>query len=416
MKALVNVRIYDYENYIPGGYILFDHLIREVGAMADFNRRDLPLIEGSGRLVIPGLINFHTHIYSMLVRGFDMGAAPVTFQDILDQIWWKLDASLTLEDLEASAYLYGVESIKNGVTALIDHNASGQISGSLRAVEGGLAPLKIRSLLCFETSDRFDVAAAIAENDRVHFGLHASMSLSDETLARVRDNLRGRPLHIHVAESLEDVTDAREKHHKSPVVRLRDHGLLNPDSLLVHCVHIDEEEAGIIRETGGVVALNPTSNMNNAVGTFDYGLFSRHRLPLVVGTDGLGADIAGAWQNLFYVAKQSLGDPGGITLATLRHHIIASYRYFNRLKGTRLGRIAPDHDADFLLLDYQPPTPMNPDNAMGHVFYGVFESLRPAWVFIGGEALVRDYDLRVEARDYGPTVAKLWQRLEESRE
>ncbi|OPL08208.1 MAG: hypothetical protein AVO33_01505 [delta proteobacterium ML8_F1] len=416
MKALVNVSIYDYAHYIPRGYVIFDEKIIEAGPMADFREDSLPLVDGGGRLLIPGLINFHTHIYSMFIRGFNLGASPKTFQDILDKLWWKLDSHLTLEDLEASAYHYGIESLKSGVTALIDHNASGAVTGSLKAIEKGLEPLKIRSLLCFETSDRFDVSQAIGENDRPHFGLHASMSLSEETLDRVSRVLRGRPVHVHVAESREDVQDARLKYGKPPVKRFHDKGLLNPDALLVHCVHIGEEEAALIKAAGAWVALNPASNMNNAVGTFDYGRFRRHGIPLLAGTDGLGADVAGSWRNIFYVGKQSLKDPSGIALQEIQDYILASYRYFNRLKGTRLGKIAPGYDADFLLIDYLPPTPMTPENAFGHLFYGVFESLKPASVYLFGEALIEDYQFKGESRNYTDTVELLWQRLEEARE
>ena len=124
MKALTNVRIYDYKNYIDNGFILFDKKIQKISVTDDFNYEG-EIIDGKNRLVLPGLINFHTHIYSMLIRGFDIGANPATFQDILDQIWWKFDTHLTKSDLEASAYYHGVECLQNGVTSLIDHNASG---------------------------------------------------------------------------------------------------------------------------------------------------------------------------------------------------------------------------------------------------------------------------------------------------
>ncbi|MEA3423332.1 MAG: amidohydrolase family protein [Bacillota bacterium] len=414
IKTLINVRIYDYKNYIENGYVTFDEKIQKTGTMDECDYKG-EVIDGNGRLVLPGLINFHTHIYSMLIRGFDIGANPVTFQDILDQVWWKFDSCLTKPDLEASAYYYGFECLKNGVTSLIDHNASGEILGSLGAIETGLKdPLDIKSLLCFETSDRFDIKKCIDENSHKHFGLHASLSLSDKTLKDVENILDDRPIHIHVAESIEDERDSLRKYDERVINRLDKLNLLTKDSILAHCVHIDDEEADIIGKTGSVIALNPTSNMNNAVGTFNYKRFKDNEIQLLVGTDGLGSNIAASWQNLFYVGKQSMNDPNGIGLDEIRNHILMSYKYFNRLSGYKLGQIESGFSADFLLLDYDPPTPINPDNIFGHVFYGLFDKFTPHSVFIDGERKIDNYSATFQKKDYSNVAEKIWKRIEES--
>src|SRR5665648_103051 len=130
MKAIINVRLYDFVNYIDNGYIIFDKKIIEIGHMKDFNKT-IDRIDGCRKLIIPGLINFHTHIYSALFRGLNINASPTTFRGVLEDIWWKYDSKLRLEDIGLSAMIYGSESMKSGVTAIVDHNASGEISGSL---------------------------------------------------------------------------------------------------------------------------------------------------------------------------------------------------------------------------------------------------------------------------------------------
>ena len=94
IKALINVRIYDYTNYIENGYIIFDEVILEVGQMNDFSNQNYELIDGEGDLVIPGLVNGHTHIYSTFARGMSVRFNPKDFQGILDDLWWKMDHSL----------------------------------------------------------------------------------------------------------------------------------------------------------------------------------------------------------------------------------------------------------------------------------------------------------------------------------
>ncbi len=401
------MKIYDYHQFIPDGFAIFDEEIQKTGAMKEFMDDDFEIIDGQGKMLLPGLINFHTHIYSMLIRGYDIGAKPVTFQDVLDQIWWKFDRHLNLEDLRLSAALYSDECLLNGVTAVIDHNASGVIQGSLEALEDGL---KLPSLLCFETSDRFDINLCLEENSRQYLGLHASLSLSDETLNKAK--IQPQPVHIHVAESMEDETDSWSQYDHSVVRRLKQHGLLRKDSILAHCVNVDFEEAKLIGENQCLIALNPSSNMNNAVGTFPYSLFKDNNIQLLVGTDGLGSNIARAWQNLFYVGKQSMGQPDGISLGDILDLIQNSYEYFTRMSGRKVGRIHPGYASDFVLMEYINPTPMNSDNIFGHTFYGLFSQFHPESVYIGGTAQVENYRLTQPVNTDIQQVQKLWTRIE----
>ncbi|MCD6436533.1 MAG: amidohydrolase family protein, partial [Clostridiales bacterium] len=201
---------------------------------------------------------------------------------------------------------------------------------------------------------------------------------------------------------------------KRVINRLDNLNLLTKDSILAHCVHINDEEANIIGKSGAVIVLNPTSNMNNAVGTFSYSRFKDNQIPLLVGTDGLGSNIAASWQNLFYVGKQSMNDPNGISLDDIKNHIIKSYEYFNRLSGYKLGQIKVGFDADFLLLDYNTPTPINSSNIFGHIFYGLFDRLTPHSVFINGKRKIDNYSVTFEKKDYSNVSENLWKRIEVS--
>lgn len=431
MKAIINITLYDFKKYQPHSYVIFDEKIREVGLMEDFEASkylmknggsndlyDVNIQDGEGKLFMPGLVNFHTHIYSTLVRGLDMGVRPRNFREVLSDIWWYFDRQLTVEDLYTSARLYGMDSIRSGVTALIDHNASGEIEGSIPAIRRAVKEtLGMKGLFCFETSDRFDIAQCIDENIQAlgHgdglFGLHASMTLSPETLAEISDVLGAAPIHIHVAESMEDQEDAMAKYQVPVVKRLEQYNLLNEGSILAHCVHIDEQEVKSISSHGCTVAVNPTSNLNNAVGLFDYRLLKEHGIDMVVGTDGLGTNVAREWQNLFYVGKQSMADPGGIGLDDIRQAMVRSYEIFNELSGEKIGRLEEDFAADFMLVDYDPPTPMDDDNIFAHVFYGILENLRPHTVYANGVLRLEDYQLTYEKVDVDEQIETLWERV-----
>jgi cytosine/adenosine deaminase-related metal-dependent hydrolase len=156
----------------------------------------------SGCLVVPGNVCAHTHLYSALARGmpYDLDP-PEDFLQILQRVWWRLDRALDEDSVRASALVGGMEALLTGTTTLVDHHASpNAIDGSLDVIEEALSSLGVRSVLCYETSDRDGLEraeAGLAENRRFAkrvrreqpplaralIGAHASFTLSDDTLA-----------------------------------------------------------------------------------------------------------------------------------------------------------------------------------------------------------------------------------------
>ncbi len=427
MKAVINVKIYDYETYIDNGFCIYEGEIFEVGEMKDFPDFDGEIIDGKNKILLPSLINSHTHIYSTLVRGASIPFNPKSFKDILEQLWWKFDSKLDNKTTYHSAMVYGLESLKNGVTSLIDHHASGiDILGSLGELKKAIVDtLGMRGIFCFETSDRFNVDECIKENQtglsydssdaKGMFGLHASMSLSEETLNKVSDIIGNAPIHVHVAESKEDEDDSLEKYNIRVVDRYNKHNLLNTDSILAHCVHINENEAKIISDKKAVIALNPTSNMNNAVGAFNIDIFRNNNIPILIGNDGLGTNIAKEWTYFFFAGKAGINNPVGIGFDELLSYINGSYDYFGRQMGIRIGKIKKGYVADFVLVPYLNPTNMDKNNAFGHVFFGLFDNFKPSCVIVKGKTLIENYksifDEETLYKNARIASKALWERL-----
>lgn len=414
MKAIINARIYDYDNYIENGYIIYNETIVEVGHMTDFNGH-YELYDAKGMLILPGLINSHTHIYSALFRGSPLHASPENFLQVLEQIWWKFDKQLTLDDIKESAKAYGNESLLSGVTSLIDHHASGEIENSLLTIHHVLDKMGIKHLLCFESSDRFDMDACIDENIKYtaikgHFGLHAGLSLSDESLEKIKEKL-DKPIHVHVAESDIDEQISVATHGMRVVHRLEKHELLSKNSILAHCLYINDEEAKLIKKYDCVVAINPTSNLNNAVGLYNQSLLYENEIPILVGTDGLGPNVAKEYQNLYYVGNQSNVHPSKVSLDWVKDQMKHSYTYFNRMHDVKIGQLKKDYVSDFIMIDYHPITPMNEANIFGHVLFGVFEALKPHTVIIEGEKKVDQYQLVYKNPVDHAVVEELWRKL-----
>src|SRR5437868_5854251 len=117
---------------------------------------DDEVIDLSGRLVLPGMVCAHTHLYSALARGMPAPPrVPTNFREILELIWWRLDRALDDETVYWSAMAGAMEAARAGTTCLFDHHASpSRIKGSLSIVQEALAAIGLRGVLCYEITDR----------------------------------------------------------------------------------------------------------------------------------------------------------------------------------------------------------------------------------------------------------------------
>lgn len=433
MKAIINARIYDYTNYIENGYVLFDEQIKEVGAMKDYKNQGDEVIDFKGDLLLPGFVCAHAHIYSIFARGLILPFNPKNFQEILDQMWWKLDSRLTNEMTYYSGIAASYEFLLNGVTTVIDHHASGQVLGSLDSLSQAVSGVaNIRGIYCFETSDRFDVRECIKENVAFAynkflpknvkglFGMHASCSLSDETLQLIKEFSEDLPLHVHVAESKMDEDDSKNKYKMNILNRFEKAGILKENSLIVHGVHLSDEELEIAKKHKCVMVVNTTSNMNNAVGLPNVKAYLDKGLPVMVGNDGLNSNMASEYMNVFYTSHLKNESPIQLNLGDVLNMIKTSYKYISNTFGIKLGEISKGFEADMLRAKYTPFTKMDFTNAFGHIFYGLFPNFKPSDVFIGGNYQVKNYQivnqkLNAEFQKCPLIAEKLWKSLKEEK-
>jgi putative selenium metabolism protein SsnA len=376
----------------------------------------------TGKMILPGFVNAHTHIYSTFARGLSLPFHPKSFKDILEQLWWKLDSKLDLESVKYSALVSGIEFIENGITSIIDHHASGQILGSLQTLKENLTcKFGIRGIYCFETSDRFDVDKCVKENSdnlpeksqdyAFMFGLHASMTLGNDTLTKVKSSLGHYPIHIHVAESLEDEEDSLLKYNKRIVERLNDFELLNENSILSHCVHIKDSEADIIAENSCYVALNPTSNMNNAVGLPNFKQLKDHSVKAVIGNDGLGYNLTREFLNLYYSQKYKFSDPTFFNFDDLKEVINNNYALVSKLLNIKIGKIREGYKADLISVPYLEFTKLNDNNIFGHLFFGIFDNLNVQDTIINGKFLMKDREINFDKNSIYKKAREVSERL-----
>lgn len=385
----------DAENnfYDNGAVLVRGNIIEEVGNFEDLKKAypEEEIVDVKGNVIMPGMICAHSHIYSAYARGMGVSKPTVDFFTVLENLWWALDKKLTLEDVKLNAYTTYIESIRNGVTTLIDHHAGpNSVTGSLFTIADAAKELGIRTSLCYEVSDRdgkeialkgikenVDFIKACQKDDNGDmikglFGMHASFTISDDTLYKAREAMEGvyNGYHIHVAEGIEDEYDSLKKHGKRVVERLHDFDILGERTLAVHCVHANPREIDIIKATNTNVVHNPESNMNNAVGCPPVKYMLDKGIVVGLGTDAYTNDMFESMKVANILQAHHLCDPTVGFMETInmqfKNNPIILSKYFNR----PLGVIEKGAYADLITLKYDPLTPLNANSWYGHSLFG----------------------------------------------
>lgn len=399
-------------------------------------------LDARGKIVMPGSIVGHTHFYGAFARGMAIpGSAPKNFPQILEQLWWKIDRALTLDDCQLSALVCLVDAIRHGTTTLIDHHASpNAIDGSLDAIADAVLEAGVRASLCYEVTDRNGLAGAragIRENVRfikkvnsrqstvdrrlgASFGLHASFTVSDKTLEQCLAALDGlgTGFHIHVGEDISDEDAAVSQYGMRVVDRLHARGILGPKSIAVHCVNADIGEIELLRQTQTHVAHNPRSNMNNAVGVADILGMMRRGVNVGLGNDGFSNNHFQEMKFAYLLHKATRRDP-----RVMGADQVLQMAYANNAKlaqifwKPRVGELSVGSFADLALLDYIPYTPLTAGNFPWQLIFGI-DGTHVTDTLCAGKWLMRDRQLLTldekEIAAKAQAAAKqVWQRVKE---
>ena len=380
--------------YLPDGGVVIDGTkIKEVGKTADLKAKypDAEFIDAKGGVIMPALINAHTHIYSALARGLSIkGNNPTNFFEVLDGTWWAIDRKLTLKGTKASADALYLDCIRQGVTTVFDHHASYcEIPGSLFEIAKSAKEFGIRSCLCYEVSDRDGEEKSIQavqenadfitycekEKDPMlaaMFGGHALFTISDKTFDRMVAANNGRTgYHIHVSEGMNDVYDSLQNYGRRPVQRLHDHGILGEKTILGHCIHVNTAEIELIKNTGTMVVNNPESNMGNAVGTCPVLPLYKAGVLLGMGTDAYTNDMLESLKVALCSQRSQNCLPNvgwcEVTDMLFKNNAKIGAKYFP----DQLGVLKAGAAADIIVMDYKPFTPFSDANIDGHMIFGM---------------------------------------------
>lgn len=397
--------------------LIQDGLIQEIANETELktSHPGEEVVDAQGQLVMPGLICAHTHFYGAFSRGMAIPGEPSrNFQEILANLWWKLDKGLDEEGVKYSALALLADATRYGCTTLFDHHASPNcIDGSLDIEADAVMESGLRASLCYEVTDRDGEEKALAgirENGRyisgvkagnfspmlrAHFGLHASLTVSDETLEKCLSENNGRAgFHSHAAEGIVDQEDSLVKYGKRVVERFADAGILGERTILAHGVHVTPHEIDLLAQSGTWLSHQPRSNMNNAVGVAPVEEMLKQGVKVCLGNDGFSNAMWQEWFFAYLIQKDQQADPRAmngydvIKIAIENNSRLATQTW----DGLRIGKIEKGAAADLILVDYHPITPMHAGNLPWHILFGFRDGMVTSTI-AGGRLLMKDRKL-----------------------
>ncbi len=437
MKTLLtNCRIvnpFSSPEFIENGYILIENGIVEVIKEGIPNFTVDEKIDLNGKTVLPGMINAHAHLYSTLAMGMPFPKGnPTNFTEILEQVWWILDRALDRESTKASFEAGLLDHLRHGVTTVIDHHSSqNYIDGSLNLLAETAKQFGMNISGAFEMTDRNGKQTfqnSLDENITFHrefieyksvrplIGLHASFTLTDESLKSISDRLKSERdwgIHIHTAEDKADRTDSKSRGYNSVIHRLDSFDLLNENSLVIHGVHFEPGDVDILKRTGAMLVHNPSSNANNRVGMTPTALIEEMQAGL--GTDGMqGNMLEEAKIGTLIRSSHLVGGEPSVNYAEMlfKHNADIATKLFGR----KIGKLDQGYAADLAVFDYNPRTEFNADNWIGHALFGMEA---PIDVMTNGIFRVRnnsliDLDEKSILTNANKQANILWNNMEET--
>ena len=334
---------------VVNGNVLADHV------------KNIKIIDGKGKLAVPGLVNAHTHASMTLLRSF---ADDKKLMDWLQEDIWPIEAKMGREDIYIGAALAAVEMIRSGTTAFADMYGPCMDEVAKVVDESGLRGVLSRGLIGVVDGDKklqenielFKEFNNTSEGRvTVMFGPHAIYTCPPEYLIKVANAASelGAEIHIHMNETLDEINGCIKDYGKRPFEVVNETGLFDRGTLAAHCVHLSAEEIEIIKEKKIRVAHNPGSNMKLASGIAPVPELLKEGVVVALGTDGASSnnnlDMLEEVRLAALLHKVNTLDPLAIPAAEALRLGTENGAAALGLQG--VGRIEKDYKADIVLYD-----------------------------------------------------------------
>jgi len=318
-----------------------------------------------GQALIPGLVNLHGHAAMSLLRGF---ADDLPLMTWLNQRIWPAEKSLVSESfVRDGTLLAAAEMLSSGITTCNDMYFFPQAAGEAFLQAGmratlGMIVLEFPSAYASDADDYLAKGLALRDTLKEEplltfaFAPHAPYTISDATFGRINTLTEqlGLPIHTHIHETADEIRESLKQYGVRPLERLARLGLLGPNFIGVHAVHVNEAEIELLAEHGCHVAHCSSSNLKLASGLAPVVELMRAGVNVGLGTDGAASnnrlDLVSEMRMTALLAKGVSGDAAALPAATvLKMATLDAARALNL--DDRIGSIVPGKRADLVAVD-----------------------------------------------------------------
>ena len=338
-------------------------------------------LDATDGLVIPGLVNAHTHVAMTLFRG---AADDKPLDAWLREDIWPVEAELTAEDVRAGTRLGVAEMIRSGTTAFADMYFFMSEVADVVAASGMRALLGHGCITVGKSEDRareeFETGLAFArEHDgradgrvRTMFTPHSLTTVDPEFYREYVPEARaaGVPVHLHANETEDEVRPIVDEHDQRPLEYADELGVLGPDTFLAHGVHIDGRERDLLAERGTGVVHCPASNMKLASGMAPVQTLREAGVPVALGTDGAGSnndlDMFDEMRDAAMLGKLAAADASAVPAPAV---VEMATETGAELLGFDSGRIEAGANADIAVVDLGSPHLTPRHDLVSHLAY-----------------------------------------------
>lgn len=359
-------------------------------------------IDATGRLLMPGLVNAHTHLGDSLFRGL---VEELPLEAWLERLWVSEREFVSRESVELGARLALAEMIRSGTTCALDMfwfpeaAADAALAAGFRLVTGPI-------FFDFDGPDGVPVEGRIATGERwleryaqeplitPCVQPHNQLTVSPEGLRAARDlaDRAGALFHTHCSETATEVRQTVDRFGRTPAAHLDELGILDERTVLAHCVHLSDDDFARIRRAGAAVLHNPLSNLKLGSGIAPVARMLEEGIPVALGTDGpVSSNDLDMWTAMRFAGLLQRGAHMDPVLTPVRDVVrMATTVGAEALGlGDRVGRLVEGYRGDLILIDLDRPhlTPMY--DVYGHLAYAVGrDDVRS--VMIDGRWVLRD--------------------------
>lgn len=358
------------------------------------------VIDAKGMVALPGFINCHTHAAMTLLRSY---ADDLPLMQWLSERIWPLENRLTGEDVYWGTMLCVLEMIKSGTTTFADMYffmddvaKAVRQSGMRASLSRGMIGVAPTAELALEESEAFVREWHGGADGRITtmLGPHAPHTCPPAYLEKVmalasRFNVG---IHIHLAETLPEVSEIRKEYGKSPIAYVNDIGLLDFPVLGAHCVHVSPEDIKIMKDKDVRVAHNPESNMKLASGIAPVPQMLADGVTVGLGTDGAASnnnlDLMEEMRSAALLHKVNTMDPAAIPAYTALEMATSNGARALDLE-KEIGIIRPGYKADVILIDFEQPHLYPKHDLIAHTVYAA-QSADVITVIIDGRVVMEN--------------------------